>query len=527
MITSFEMYKLLLEDKNYQELYKIYYSEYKSPDGVQMTDELGEEILNADPTENKEYRQWLFNMFKKYDFSEFKIELSNVKEILSIYNLGKQRLPRENPFKNINNIKTFDVLREVASYIQENELHISKKERLKEKKAKSKIAVHDEYIEIHDDPEWQIIIPLTHPQSKFWAAGASWCTASPSNEMGHFETYSKESPLYIFHNKKNADLNHQLYLGSLSKYFEFKNYKNEEVSFDDFIVGHPQFVESLVEFWKTNDPILKSSIGVLLRKYLEDPKSKYEFIINMILQTDLFLSLSKENLDKVLLIGLKTLNERIVKTYFDKYPEAINAKLENGLTPIMTCISSKSPTLSLEQEDIETMKMCKYLISKGADGSGIKENGKSNTLLEALYEKKYKTLIVLKDLPNFDISQKILEEIENKSAFYISSIKITPNGSEDSLSYKDYSELISSFIEKGMKLNALAPGAKRFTPIILIISRYIKTQDTNTLEIIRQFLEFGSNPCLNLEIIEENKIPIESIPSITSLLTEYKEKAGC
>ena len=173
------------------------------------------------------------------------------------------------------------------------------------------------------------------------------------------------------------------------------------------------------------------------------------------------------------------------------------------------------------------MKMCKYLISKGADGSGIKENGKSNILLEALYEKKYKTLIVLKDLPNFDISQKILEEIENKSAFYISSIKITPNGSEDSLSYKDYSELISSFIEKGMKLNALAPGAKRFTPIILIISRYIKTQDTNTLEIIRQFLEFGSNPCLNLEIIEENKIPIESIPSITSLLTEYKEKTGC
>ena len=247
----------------------------------------------------------------------------------------------------------------------------------------------------------------------------------------------------------------------------------------------------------------------------------------MILKTDLFLSLSKENLDKVLLIGLKTLNERIVKTYFDKYPEAINAKLENGLTPIMICISSKSPTLSLEQEDIETMKMCKYLISKGADGSGIKENGKSNTLLEALYEKKYKTLIVLKDLPNYDISPKILEELENKSAFYISSIKITPNGSEDSLSYKDYSELISSFIEKGMKLNALAPGAKRFTPIILIISRYIKTQDTNTLEIIRQFLEFGSNPCLNLEIIEENKIPIESIPSITSLLTEYKEKTGC
>ena len=345
--------------------------------------------------------------------------------------------------------------------------------------------------------------------------------------MHHFEAYTKESPLYIFHNKKYANRNHQLYLGSLSKDYEFKNYKNEEVSFNDFIIGHSQFVESILEFWKTNDPVLKGSIGTLLRKHLQDPKSKYDFIMNMILKTDLFLSLSKENLDKVLLIGLKTLNERIVKTYFDKYPEAINAKLENGLTPIMICISSKSPTLSLEQEDIETMKMCKYLISKGSDGSGIKENGKSNTLLEALYEKKYKTLIVLKDLPNFDISQKILEEIENKSAFYISSIKITPNGSEDSLSYKDYSELISSFIEKGMKLNALAPGAKRFTPIILIISRYIKTQDTNTLEIIRQFLEFGSNPCLNLEIIEENKIPIESIPSITSLLTEYKEKTGC
>jgi len=526
MIISFKTYRLLLEEKNYQELYKVYYSEYKSLDGVQMTDELGEELLNADPTENKEYRQWIFNMFKKYDLSEFKIELSNVREILSIYNLGKQRLPRENPYKNISNVKTFDDLREVASYIQENELHVSKKERLKEKKAKSKIAIYDEYIEIHDDPEWKIIIPLSHPQSKFWADGASWCTASPSNDMGHYQTYSNDSPLYIFHNKKNKLLNHQLFLG-VKKDFEFKNYTNSEVNFDDFIKSHPQFIESLLEFWKTNNPVLKDSLGSFLNKYLQDPKKKFDSIATLLYQTDLFSTLSRRNLDRVLIIGLKTLNSKIVKTYFDKYPEAINEKLENGLTPIMMCIGSKSPTLPLEQEDIETMKMCKYLISKGADGSGTKENGKSNIILEALYEKKYKTLMVLKDLPNYDKSPKNSEEIENKSAFYISSMKITPNGSEDSLSYKDYSELISSFIEKGMDLNALAPGAKRFTPIVLIISRYIKTQDPTILEIIRQFLEFGSNSCLNLEIIEENKIPAESIPDIISILTEYKEKTGC
>jgi hypothetical protein len=526
MITSFKSFEFLFEDKNYVELYKSYFSEYTSTDGVQMTDELGEEILNADPTENKEYRQWLFNMYKKYDFSEFKIELSNVKELLRIYNLGKQRLPIENTYKNINNAKTFDDLREVTSYIQENELHISKKERLKEKKAKSKIAIHDEYIEIHDDPEWQIIIPLTYPQSRFWCDGAQWCTASPSNEREHYETYSNDSPLYIFHNKKDKMLNHQLFLG-VKKNFEFKDYRNSEVSFDDFIKSHPQFIESLLEFWKTNNPVLKDSLGSFLNKYLQDPKKKFDSIATMIYQTDLFSKLSRKDLDKVLILGLKTLNEKIIKTYFDKYPEAINEKLENGLTPIMMCISSKSPTLPLEQEDIETMKMCKYLISKGADGAGTKEHGKSNILLEALYEKKYKTLIVLKDLPNYDKSSKNLEEIENKSAFFISSIKISPNGSEDSLSYKDYSELISSFIEKGMNLNALAPGAKRFTPIVLIISRYIKTQDSSLLEIIRQFLEFGSNPCLNLEILEENKIPIESIPSVISILTEYKEKTGC
>jgi hypothetical protein len=80
MIISFKTYRLLLEEKNYQELYKVYYSEYKSLDGVQMTDELGEALLNADPTENKEYRQWIFNMFKKYDLSEFKIELIRLYE---------------------------------------------------------------------------------------------------------------------------------------------------------------------------------------------------------------------------------------------------------------------------------------------------------------------------------------------------------------------------------------------------------------------------------------------------------------
>lgn len=526
MIISFQMYQMLLEEKNYQELYKVYYSEYKSLDGIQMTDELGEEILNADPTENKEYRQWLFNMFKKYDFSEFKIELSNVREILSIYNLGKQRLPRENPYKNINNVKSFDDLREVASYIQENELHISKKERLKEKKAKSKIAIHDEYIEIHDDPEWKIIIPLSHPQSKFWADGASWCTASPSNEMQHYETYSNDSPLYIFHNKKNKMLNHQLFMGN-KKDYEFKNYNNSEVSFDDFIKSHPQFIESILEFWKTDNPVLKDSIGAFLNKYLKDPKSKFDFIASMIYQTDLFSKLSRRNLDKVLTIGLKTLNDKIVKTYFEKFPDTINEVMENGMAPIMACINSNSPLFTPEQQDQETMKMCKFLISKGADGSGTKENGKSNILLEALYEKKYKTLMILKDLPNYDNSPKNLEEIQNKAAFYLSSMKIAPAASETALSYKEFSELISSFIEKGMNINAIAPGAKTFTPLVLVISRYIKTQDPDILEIIRQFLEFGSNPCMNFEIIEENKIPMNNIPEVTSLLTEYKEKTGC
>lgn len=527
MIISFHMYQLLLEEKSYKELYKIYYSEYTSPDGVQMSDELGEEILNADPTENKEYRQWLFNMFKKYDFSEFKIELVNVKEILSIYNQGKQRLPRENPYKNINNIKTFDELREIANYIQENELHISKKERLKEKKVKSRIAVHDEYIEIHDDPEWKIIIPLSHPQSKFWADGASWCTASPSNDMGHFETYSKDSPLYIFHNKKNENLNHQLYLGALTKDFEFKDFRNQEVSFDEFIAKYPQFVESLLEFWKTKDPVLKKSLGIFLRNYLQNSKKKVDIILGMIYQTDVFLDLSKENLDKIILIGLETLNEKIIKTYFDKFPNAINEELENGMTPLIACIKSKFPTESLEQEDKQTAMICKYLISKGADGSGKKNNGKSNVILEAMYEKKFKTLMLIKDLPNITKDNGSIEEFKEKAAIQLTALRITPNGDTGTLSYKEFSDLLSTFIDIGMDINVTTVGARKYNPLVLSIARYIKERNENILEIINKLLEFGADPCFSSELIIENKIPIESVPNVNTILQEYKQKAGC
>jgi hypothetical protein len=526
MIVSFRLFESLLEDKSYVELYKKYFSDYKSLDGVQMSDELGERILDSDPTENKEYKQWLFTMFKKYDFSEYESELNTVKELLRIYNIGKNRLPRDNEFKNIANVKTFDNLREVVRYIEENELHISKKERLKEKRAKSKIAVHDEYIEIHDDPEWKIIIPLSHPQSKFWADGANWCTASASNDMGHFETYSSDSPLYIFHNKSNSQLNHQLFLG-VTKGKEFKNYRNEEVSLLNFLQKYPDLAESLMEFWSTGNKVLKNSLGTFLSRYLEKPEENFSVVADLLFQGNTFLNLKDIDLEKILIGSFKRLNFEVIKKILEKNPELVNKVLPNGMTPLMSTIKFKSPANTPEQDDMMTLEVCKYLIKMGADGSGVTESSKSNVLLEALHEKKYKTLMLIKDLPNYDRNPSSEIEMKNKSAFYLSTIQLTPEGSDDTLSYKDFSDLTASFITHGMELDGFMQGPRMFNPIVLIILRYMIEKNESIIEMIRVFLENGASPCVSLENFEEMKVPKENIPDIMTLLLEYKEKTKC
>lgn len=526
MIVSFRLFESLLEDKSYVELYKKYFSDFKSLDGVQMSDELGEKILDSDPTENKEYKQWLFTMFKKYDFSEYESELNTVKELLRIYNLGKNRLPRGNEFRNVANIKTFDDLRGIVSYIQENELHISKKERLKEKKAKSKIAIHDEYIEIHDDPEWKIIIPLSHPQSKFWAAGARWCTASASNDMGHFESYSQDSPLYIFHNKSNPRLNHQLFLG-VKKGREFKNYNNEEESLVEFMQKYPQLAESLMEFWSTGNEILKDSLSVFLSNYLEKPIENYSVVAELLFQGNLFLNLKDIDIEKILVGSFKRLNFEVIKKIIEKNPDIINKVLPSGLTPLMSAIKSKSPVNTPEQDDMMTYEVCEYLIKKGADGSGALENSKSNIFLEALHEKKYKTLVLIKDLPNYDRNSLAESEMKNKLAFYLSSLRLSIDGDAGNLSYEEFSDLISTFAKKGMELNGFMQNNKLFNPIALNTMRFNKEKDMNIIEIIRVFLDNGASPCISLQSIDEMKVPKENISEIINLLLEYKEKTKC
>jgi hypothetical protein len=174
-----------------------------------------------------------------------------------------------------------------------------------------------------------------------------------------------------------------------------------------------------------------------------------------------------------------------------------------------------------------TLEVCKYLIKMGADGSGVTESSKSNVLLEALHEKKYKTLMLIKDLPNYDRNPSSEIEMKNKSAFYLSTIQLTPEGSDDTLSYKDFSDLTASFITHGMELDGFMQGPRMFNPIVLIILRYMIEKNESIIEMIRVFLENGASPCVSLENFEEMKVPKENIPDIMTLLLEYKEKTKC
>ena len=58
MIKLFNHFELLSEARNWDDV-KEYYMAKKSADDVPMDDDLGLNIVNADPTENKMYVKWL------------------------------------------------------------------------------------------------------------------------------------------------------------------------------------------------------------------------------------------------------------------------------------------------------------------------------------------------------------------------------------------------------------------------------------------------------------------------------------
>jgi hypothetical protein len=548
MITSFNLFESefhsLFEDKKWQD-YREHHINFKSLDGVQMTDELGEQVFASDPTPNKNYRKWLIDiLFKNTNYDEYIANLSDMPELLTIYNNGKSRIGDEYAdWKNITKIKTFDQFKTVIQYIVDNGLHLSKQVKTGRK------AIETDFKVLFENDEWKIIIPLTWAQSKKWASGAKWCTAADS-EQGRdwFTKYSNGSPLYIFHNKINRNLNHQLWLGncqyrsiagdggSSPEFRDFENSRNEP-SFDKFVqkYGSNGFVQSILDFWNTNDPILKDSLGYFLKMYLTTPREDMSSISDMILQTNVSETIPPEYIEKVLITGLETSNINLVEKFFNekpKYIKNINSNLSNGMTPLMTCIKGASESFGLKERDDKTISMCKYLVNLGADGTGTKADGTSNILMEALYAKKYRTAIFVLDLDNYDIEPS--KDPEDRGVIvHLASAKVTSKKNTENLSFSEFDELMAKLTDRGLDINRayVVKGRVSMTLLHIVLGMAVTTlqrgekeEILENIEKIKILLKYGANPCLGIPPIPENKGALEPL---FAMIQDIMKANGC
>lgn len=206
---------------------------------ILFSDIMFEKIYDVDPSNNKKYIQWIFNilsnMLKNKDFINFTRiiteDLYSINSYLKLFDKNKQKKKfiewsnKKNP-SDINQYKTLDeVYNAVTPFIDKIpsnlEIMMDKFKDLGEAEIPYK------------DKDWTIYIPLTREASIIFDKFAGWCTAKPDNTM--FDNYvnklrpnGENSKIYIM-------VNNKLYNGQSNKcyqlHFETEQFKDETNSY--------------------------------------------------------------------------------------------------------------------------------------------------------------------------------------------------------------------------------------------------------------------------------------------------------
>lgn len=156
-----------------------------------MTNTFFTQLENADPTENKQYLNWLTNIFLAGNLPTEDIYKAN--ESLILFSKNKEKIPINQ--RNINSFTDLQTLFEVVSkYSHEEEMSTSEKE---------KIIKLEGAEQIYDSPNWKIIIPKTKEAACLYGKSTQWCTASENSNR--FDYYNQQSPLYILIDKRIRD----------------------------------------------------------------------------------------------------------------------------------------------------------------------------------------------------------------------------------------------------------------------------------------------------------------------------------
>lgn len=151
-------------------------------------------LIDIDPTEKREYTDWLC---RTYVSGNFRYEdRERVKVTLELFNRYKHRLPVEQ--RDIGRMKTEqDVWAIVETFLpKEDKDDPTPGGREKKRRERAKALAESELVDGELTEGWIVVSPNTHFASRWWAKGTRWCTGMETDE--HYRAYMKTSPLRIF-----------------------------------------------------------------------------------------------------------------------------------------------------------------------------------------------------------------------------------------------------------------------------------------------------------------------------------------
>jgi len=184
-------------------------------------------LENADPTENKEYLNWIMNIYLAGNLLDE--DVYKINEYITLFVKNKDKLPIEQ--RNVNSYTDLSSLYDVVSKFEKSE-EMSASE-------KQKLIKLEGAEQIYDSENWKIIIPKTKAAACLYGKSTKWCTAS--SDSNRFEYYNNQGPLFVLINKKIA--NDRDVMKKLQFHFDsnqFMDTSDRQIDITKFFKSHPE-----------------------------------------------------------------------------------------------------------------------------------------------------------------------------------------------------------------------------------------------------------------------------------------------
>ena len=262
ILSKSSMHAEMLPDKawdKYGSALLLRFSNDSSTKPYRTTNKLPVEMINADPTPNQIYLEWIVSSYIDGGIQIFE-DMGKTKTSLQEYSYLLHKKLVTNKFDK--NIGSFCGLVGCKQGKREKiglDIFLNRYyDALSgiRKVTESKIAEKDAK-KIYEDNDVLIISPLTMEASCKYGAETKWCTAGREHNM--FERYSKDGPLYILIPKKPQYEREKYQIQVESK--QYRNELDKSITFNDLLERFP--VLSSIKKFARKEFTLPESIGTL------------------------------------------------------------------------------------------------------------------------------------------------------------------------------------------------------------------------------------------------------------------------